>query len=106
MANQTNVHKKMDKILQKLSTLEDDGKALAKQTGYLAQLVILAKQDSQRMHRETQTLVRGTQTLVRETARESQAMARDTAQILLEVKRISAETEKQVAEILAGTRKH
>ncbi len=31
-ANQTNVHKKMDKILQKLAALEDTDKALMKQT--------------------------------------------------------------------------
>ena len=47
-ANQTNVHKRMDKILQKLNTLENNDKALAKQTNYLAQLVVLAKQDSAR----------------------------------------------------------
>ena len=47
MAGQPNIHKKMDKILQKLVTLEANDKGLTKQTNYLAQLVVLAKQDSQ-----------------------------------------------------------
>ena len=42
-ASQTNVHKKMDKILHKLNTLENNDKALAKQTNYLAQLVVLGQ---------------------------------------------------------------
>ena len=94
-ANQTNVHKKMDKILQKLNTLENNDKALAKQTNYLAQLVVLAKQDSARQHQESQVMLR-----------ESQAMLRDMGQILLEVKQSSARTEERVATILAGTRQH
>ena len=95
-ANQTNVHKKMDKILQKLNTLEDNDKALAKQTSYLAQLVVLAKQDSARQHQESQAML----------LHESQAMLRDIGQILLEVKQSSARTEERVAAILAGTRQH
>ena len=94
-ANQTNVHKKMDKVLQKLNTLENNDKALAKQTNYLAQLVVLAKQDSARQHQESQVMLR-----------ESQAMLRDMGQILLEVKQSSARTEERVAAILAGTRQH
>ena len=81
MANQTNIHKKMDKVLQKLATLEENDKALSKQTSYLAQLVVLAKQDSQ-------------------------IMLRDMGQILLEVRKSSERTEERVAEILADTRKH
>ena len=81
MANQTNIHKKMDKVLQKLATLEENDKALSKQTSYLAQLVVLAKQDSQ-------------------------MMLRDMGQILLEVKKSSERTEERVAEILAEARKH
>ena len=87
-ANQTNVHKKMDKILQKLNTLEDNDKALAKQTNYLAQLVVLARQDSARQHQE------------------SQAMLREMGQISLKVKESSDRTEERVATILAGTRQH
>ena len=94
-ANQTNVHKKMDKILQKLNTLENNDKALAKQTNYLAQLVVLAKQDSARQHQESQTMLR-----------ESQAMLRDMGQILLKVKQSSDRTEERVATILAETRQH
>ena len=94
-ASQTNVHKKMDKILHKLNTLENNDKALAKQTNYLAQLVVLAKQDSARQHQESQTMLR-----------ESQAMLRDMGQILLEVRQSSARTEERVAAILAGTRQH
>ncbi len=94
-ASQTNVHKKMDKILHKLNTLENNDKALAKQTNYLAQLVVLAKQDSARQHQESQAMLR-----------ESQAMLRDMGQILLEVRQSSARTEERVAAILAGTRQH
>ena len=94
-ANQTNVHKKVDKILQKLNTLENNDKALAKQTNYLAQLVVLAKQDSARQHQESQTMLR-----------ESQAMLRDMGQILLKVKQSSDRTEERVATILAETRQH
>ena len=86
--NQTNVHKKMDKILQKLETLEDNDKAIAKQTNYLAQLVVLARQDSVNLHLGTERRLD------------------DMAQILLEVKKSSDETAKKVAEILGETRKH
>ena len=34
MAGQPNIHKKMDKILQKLATLEANNKGLTKQTNY------------------------------------------------------------------------
>lgn len=87
-ANQTSVHKKMDKILQKLATLEDNDKALLKQTNYLAQLVVLARQDSARQQQE------------------SQAMLRDMGQMLLEIKQSSDRTEERVAAILAETRQH
>ena len=95
MANQTNIHKKMDKVLQKLATPEANDKGLAKQTSYLAQLVVLAKQDSARQHQESQTMLQ-----------ESQAMLRDMGQMLLEVKKSSERTEERVAEILADTRRH
>ncbi|MCY4388484.1 MAG: hypothetical protein OXC18_15450 [Desulfurellaceae bacterium] len=87
MASQPNIHKKMDKILQKLATLEANDKGLTKQTNYLAQLVVLAKQDSARHHQE------------------SQAMLHDMGQMLLEVRKSSARTEERVAEILAETRR-
>ena len=51
--SQRRVHKKMDKIFQKLDALEDDDKALTKQTKYIKQLVILAKQDSARQRKES-----------------------------------------------------
>ena len=85
MANQTNIHKMMDKILQKLATLEASDKGLAKQTNYLAQLVVLAKQDSARQHHESQTLLHG------------------MGQMLLEVRKSSTRTEEWIAEILAET---
>ncbi len=85
----------MDKLLHKLNTLEDNDKALAKQTKYLAQLVVLAKQDSARQHQESQAMLR-----------ESQAMLREIGQILLKVKESSDRTEERVAAILAGTRQH
>ena len=101
-ANQTHVHKKLDKLLHKLNTLEDNDKALAKQTGYLAQLVVLAKQDSARQHQESQAMLRESQAM----HQESQAMLRDMGQILLEVKQSTARTEERVAEILGEARKH
>ena len=100
-ANQTSVHKKMDKILQKLATLEDNDKALLKQTNYLAQLVVLARQDSARQQQESQAMLRESQTMLRE----SQAM-RDMGQMLLEIKQSSDRTEERVAAILAETRQH
>ena len=104
--NQTNVHKKMDKVLQKLETLEDNDKAIAKQTNYLAQLVQLAKQDSRaQMDNLTQLVVLAKQDSQRQ-HQESQTMARDMAQILLEVKKSSDETAKRVAELLGESRKH
>lgn len=101
-ANQTSVHKKMDKILQKLATLEDNDKALLKQTNYLAQLVVLARQDSARQQQESQAMLRESQTMLRE----SQAMLRDMGQMLLEIKQSSDRTEERVAAILAETRQH
>ena len=85
MAGQPNIHKKMDKILQKLATLEANDKGFARQTNYLAQLVVLAKQDSARQHQESRTLLH------------------DMGQMLLEVRKSSARTEERVAEILAET---
>ena len=86
MAGQPYIHKKMDKILKKLATLEANDKGLTKQTNYLAQLVVLAKQDSTRQHQE------------------SQAMLRDMGQMLLEVRKSSARTEERIAEIFAEAR--
>ena len=105
-AKQTNVHKKMDKILQKLNTLEDNDKALAKQTNYLAQLVVLAKQDSARQHQESQAMLWEMKQDSDRQRQEAQAMLRDLGQILLEVKQSSARTEERVAAILAGSRQH
>ncbi|MCY4386852.1 MAG: hypothetical protein OXC18_07070 [Desulfurellaceae bacterium] len=51
--SQMRVHKKMDKIFQRLDALEDNDKALTKQTKYLKQLVVLAKQDSARQRKES-----------------------------------------------------
>ena len=105
-ANQTNVHKKVDKILQKLNTLENNDKALAKQTNYLAQLVVLAKQDSARQHQESQAMLREMKQDSDRQRQESQAMLRDMGQILLKVKQSSDRTEERVATILAETRQH
>lgn len=111
--NQTNVHKKMDTILRKLETLADNDKAIAKQTNYLAQLVQLAKQDSQatlaRISQQTDNLAQLVVLAKQDSQRqhqEAQAMARDMAQILLEVKKSSDETAKRVAELLGERRKH
>ena len=109
MANQTNIHKKMDKILQKLATLEANDKGLTKQTNYLAQLVVLAKQDSARQHQESQAMLRdmGQMLLeVKKSSERTEEMAHDMGQMLLEVRKISSRTEERVAEILADTRRH
>lgn len=109
MANQTNIHKKMDKILQKLATLEANDKGLTKQTNYLAQLVVLAKQDSARQHQESQAMLRdmGQMLLeVRKSSVQTESMVHDVGQMLLEVRKISSRTEERVAEILAETRRH
>ena len=86
--SQRRIHKKMDKIFQKLDALEDNDKALTKQTKYMKQLVILAKQDSALQRKK------------------SRAMLRDMGQMLLKVKESSDRTEERVAAILAGTRQH
>ena len=109
MANQTNIHKKMDKILQKLATLEANDKGITKQTNYLAQLVVLAKQDSARQHQESQAMLRdmGQMLLeVKKSSERTEEMAHDMGQMLLEVRKISSRTEERVAEILADTRRH
>ena len=109
MAGQPNIHKKMDKIIQKLATLEANDKGLTKQTNYLAQLVVLAKQDSARQHQESQTLLRdmGQMLLeVKKSSERTEEMAHDMGQMLLEVRKVSARTEERVAEILAETRRH
>ena len=51
--SQMRVHKKMDKIFQRLDALEDNDKALTKQTKYLKQLVALARQDSALQRKES-----------------------------------------------------
>ena len=109
MAGQPNIRKKMDKILQRLATLEANDKGLAKQTNYLAQLVVLAKQDSARQHQESQTMLRdmGQMLLeVRKSSVQTESMGHDVGQMLLEVRKISSRTEERVAEILAETRRH
>ena len=116
MAGQPNIHKKMDKILQKLATLEANDKGLAKQTNYLAQLVVLAKQDSARQHQESQTILQESQAMlrdmgqmlleVRKSSVQTESMVHDVGQMLLEVRKISSRTEERVAEILAETRRH
>lgn len=96
--NQTNVHKKMDKILDKLSKLDNVDtsiRELKQQTNYLGQLVVLAKQDSQRQHQESMSMLK-----------DVSQMARDTAVMAAEALRSSRETEKRVAELLAENRKH
>ena len=109
MAGQTTIHKKMDKILQKLATLEANDKGITKQTNYLAQLVVLAKQDSARQHQESQAMLRdmGQMLLeVKKSSERTEEMAHDMGQMLLEVRKVSARTEERVAEILAETRRH
>lgn len=109
MAGQPNIHKKMDKILQKLATLEANDKGLTKQTNYLAQLVVLAKQDSARQHQESQAMLydMGQMLLeVRKSSVQTESMVHDVGQMLLEVRKISSRTEERVAEILAETRRH
>ena len=109
MAGQPNIHKKMDKILQKLATLEANDKGITKQTNYLAQLVVLAKQDSARQHQESQAMLRdmGQMLLeVKKSSERTEEMAHDMGQMLLEVRKVSARTEERVAEILADTRRH
>ncbi len=56
--SQMRVHKKMDKIFQRLDALEDNDKALTKQTKYLKQLVVLAKQDSALQRKESKKIMR------------------------------------------------
>ena len=109
MVGQPNIRKKMDKILQKLATLEANDKGLAKQTNYLAQLVVLAKQDSARQHQESQAMLQdmGQMLLeVRKSSVQTESMVHDVGQMLLEVRKISSRTEERVAEILAETRRH
>lgn len=102
MANQTNVHKKIDKILQKLETLEDNDKALAKQTNYLAQLVVLTKQDSVRQHQESMAVMTG----ISETLKEVSQNTKDVALLTAEALRLGRETSERVAEISGRNRKH
>lgn len=108
MASQPNIHKKMDKILQKLATLEANDKGLVKQTNYLAQLVVLAKQDSARQHQESQTLLHDMGQIlleVRKSSSQTGSMVHDMGQMLLEVRKSSARTEERVAEILTKPRR-
>ena len=66
-SNQTNVHKKMDRILQKLAKLDNVDtslKELRQQTQYLAQLATL----SVRLHNETQEALKDISQMARDTA--------------------------------------
>ncbi len=92
----------MDKILEKLATLEDKDKALTKQTNYLAQLVVLAKQDSARQHQESVTVMAG----ISQTLKEVSQNTKDTALLTAEALRLGRETSERVAEILGRDRKH
>ena len=95
------------KYLQKLNTLENNDKALAKQTNYLAQLVVLAKQDSARQHQESQAMLREMKQDSDRQRQESQAMLRDMGQILLKVKAVlGPDRGTGGGTILAETRQH
>lgn len=100
--NQTNVHKKIDKLMQKLETLEDNDKAIAKQTNYLAQLVVLAKQDSVRQHQESLAIMTG----ISETLKEVSQNTKDIALLTAEALRLGRETSERVAQLLGSSQKH
>ena len=90
----TNVHKKLDRIMRKLSAV-DETKATVKQiaqtNGYLAQMVGTLTQMNQR---SLEVLAR------------TNEIANNVALMIAEVKKSSDQTAEHVAEILAVTRKH
>ena len=73
-----------------------------KQTNYLAQLVVLAKQDSARQYRESVTVMAG----ISQTLKEVSQNTKDTALLTAEALRLGRETSERVAEILGRDRKH
>ena len=93
--NQTNTLKKIDKTMEKLETLGTDSKALAQQTKYLAQLVVLAKQDSARQHQESLTRLE-----------RLEQKSDDVATMTAEALRLGRETSERVAALLGENRKH
>ncbi len=73
-----------------------------KQTNYLAQLVVLTKQDSARQHRESMTVMAG----ISQTLKEVSQNTKNTALLAAEALRLGRETSERVAEILGRDRKH
>ncbi len=73
-----------------------------KQTNYLAQLVVLAKQDFARQYRESVTVMAG----ISQTLKEVSQNTKDTALLTAEALRLGRETSERVAEILGRDRKH
>ena len=71
-------------------------------TNYLAQLVVLTKQDSARQHRESMTVMAG----ISQTLKEVSQNTKDTALLTAEALRLGRETSERVAEILGRDRKH
>ncbi len=72
------------------------------QTNYLAQLVVLTKQDSARQHRESMTVMAG----ISQTLKEVSQNTKNTALLAAEALRLGRETSERVAEILGRDRKH
>ena len=71
-------------------------------TNYLAQLVVLTKQDSARQHRESMTVMAG----ISQTLKEVSQNTKNTALLAAEALRLGRETSERVAEILGRDRKH
>jgi len=84
--NLTNAHKKLDKIMQKLSTLDaikDEQREMRLQTRYLAQMVNISQQMLQEQRRATTDIATMTEKAL-DAARQS---AERTAAILAEIRK-------------------
>jgi hypothetical protein len=99
--NMSNVHKKLDRIMQKLGTLDDiknDQREMRLQTRYLAQMTNVSLQLLQESRQTTERIA--------EMVQRSQEIQADIAVMAREALRESREANERIAELLAGTRKH
>ena len=92
--NMTNVHKKLDRLIQKLGTLDEiknEQREIRLQTRYLAQMAGASVQLLQEARRATDRLAE---------------MQSDIAVMAREALRESREANERIAELLATGRKH
>jgi hypothetical protein len=106
--NMSNIHKKLDRIMQKLGALDEiknEQREMRLQTRYLAQMVNVSMQLLQETRHTTERMATGLTDIAAMLQRSNEIQA-DIAVMAQEARRAAQESNERIAELLAGTRKH